>query len=152
VSRLSPPVRYHIPSRCRAGCVSASERHQDRAAAAPLDASAVAINGDTEYVEKLPAAGDIRPNRATRHHVFGAVLDYHSTCEDAVNHVLSDGLASLAEQWTLRSAASSDEVACVQEANENSVTLALGYYSMPGVPTLTITRDELDAGTWILHR
>lgn len=84
--------------------------------------------------------------------VFGAVLDYHSTREDAVNHVLSEGLASLAERWTLRSAASSDEVACVQEANENSVTLALGYYSMPGVPTLTITRDELDAGTWILHR
>ncbi len=84
--------------------------------------------------------------------VFGAVLGRHSTRDEAVDHVLTEGLASLAERWILRGAARSDEVVCVQEANERSVTLALGYYSMPGVPTLTVTRDELDAGTWILHR
>jgi hypothetical protein len=45
-----------------------------------------------------------------------------------------------------------DEVACIQEANAQSVTLALGYYSMPGVPTLTITASKIAAGEWGLHR
>ncbi len=84
--------------------------------------------------------------------VFGAVLDRHSSRGAAVDQVLSEGLASLADRWTLQSAASSEEVVTVQEANEHGVTLALGYYSMPGVQTLTITRDELDAGIWFLHR
>ena len=84
--------------------------------------------------------------------VFGALLGCHSTQEDAVAHVLSEGLASLAERWTLRGADGVDQVVCIQEANEQTVTLALDYYSMPGVPTLTITRSELDAGTWTLHR
>ncbi|MEP1125574.1 MAG: hypothetical protein ABJH68_16960 [Ilumatobacter sp.] len=84
--------------------------------------------------------------------VFGAVLGHHSTRDDAVDHVLAEGLASLAERWTLRNSAGSDDVVCVQEANELCVTLALGYSSMPGVPTLTVTKDELDAGTWSLRR
>lgn len=84
--------------------------------------------------------------------VFGAVLGHHPTRDGAVDQVLTDGLASLAERWTLQDASGWDEVVCVQEANEHTVTLALGYYSMPGVPTLTIARHELDAGTWKLHR
>jgi hypothetical protein len=32
------------------------------------------------------------------------------------------------------------------------VTLALGYYAMPGVPTLTVTASEIAAGEWNMHR
>ena len=41
---------------------------------------------------------------------------------------------------------------CIVEANAAQVTLALGYYSMPGVPTLTITARQLEAGDWELRR
>ena len=84
--------------------------------------------------------------------VFGAVLGRHSTRDDAIEQVRSEGLISLAERWTLQHADGSDQVVCIQEANERTVTVALDYYSMPGVPTLTITRTELDAGAWVLHR
>ena len=84
--------------------------------------------------------------------VFGALLGCHSTQEDAVAHVLSEGLASLAERWTLRGADGVDQVVCIQEANEQTVTLALDYYSMPGVPTLRIASSEFAAGTWIMQR
>jgi hypothetical protein len=84
--------------------------------------------------------------------VFGAVLGCHTTRQDAIDQVLSEGLSSLAERWTLQRAGDAGDVVCIQEANELTVTLALGYYSMPGVPTLTVTRSELDAGAWTLHR
>ena len=67
--------------------------------------------------------------------------------------MLAEGLASLAERWTLRSGASGEEeVVCIQEANPGTVTVALGYYSLPGVPTQTITADEISAGEWELRR
>lgn len=85
--------------------------------------------------------------------VFGAVLGRHETREAAVAHVLSDGLASLADRWTLqRGDGNSDEVVCIQEANAHSVTVALGYYSMPGVPTLTISASEIATGACRMHR
>jgi hypothetical protein len=84
--------------------------------------------------------------------VFGAPLGHHSTREDAIAQVLSEGLASLAERWTLRRSDGSDEVVCIQEANTHRVTLALGYYSMPGVPTLTLRAAEIASGEWSLHR
>lgn len=84
--------------------------------------------------------------------VFGAVLAEHPTRDDAVADVLAQGLASLAERWTLRRDGADDEIVCIQEANPESVTVALGYYSMPGVPTLTIPVDDLRAGAWQLQR
>ena len=84
--------------------------------------------------------------------VFGAELGRHRSREAAVDQVLSDGLSSLAHRWTLEGADSGAEVVCVQEANEQRVTLALGYYSLPGVPVRTVTRDELTNGTWTLRR
>jgi hypothetical protein len=72
---------------------------------------------------------------------------------DAVDQVLSEGLASLTERWTLRARDGGDaEVVLIQEANATEVTVALGYYSLPGVPTLTITAAQLAAGEWELHR
>lgn len=85
--------------------------------------------------------------------VFGAVLGAHDRREDAVEQVLRDGLASLAERWTLRSGATGEEeVVCIQEASPDGVTVARGYYAVPGVPTLAITADELAAGRWSLRR
>lgn len=85
--------------------------------------------------------------------VFGAELGRHGDRDAAVQQILEQGLASLAERWTLRDSSTGDEqVVCIQEANPTSVTLALDYYSMPGVPTLTVTRDELDSGRWSLLR
>ena len=85
--------------------------------------------------------------------VFGAELGRHDHREAAVDQVLHEGLASLADRWTLRHGATGDEeVVCIQEANARVVTVARDYYSMPGVPTLTITERQLAAGEWQLLR
>jgi hypothetical protein len=79
--------------------------------------------------------------------VFGGLLAVHPSREEAEQHVVATGLASLAERWWYRSEPSADwQVVCIQEANPQSVRLALGYYSMPGVPTAVVTRAELDDG------
>jgi hypothetical protein len=81
--------------------------------------------------------------------VFGAVLGRHQPRQDAVDQVLTEGLASLAERWTLRHGNSGEEeIVCIQEANAGAVTLARDYYSMPGVPTITITAAQLESGEW----
>ena len=85
--------------------------------------------------------------------VFGATLGRHIGRQEAVDHVLTDGLASLGERWTLRHGTSGEEeVVCIQEANAAEVTVARGYYSLPGVPTLTITAAQLASGEWELYR
>lgn len=85
--------------------------------------------------------------------VFGAVLANHDERDEAERHVLADGLASLAERWTLRNGATGEEeIVCIQEANPVSVRVARDYYSLPGVPTLTITAAQLASGEWALRR
>ena len=77
----------------------------------------------------------------------------HERRADAVDQVRGDGLASLAERWILRHPATGeDEIVCIQEANAARVTLVRGYDAMPGVPTLTITTRQFDAGEWEPHR
>ena len=84
--------------------------------------------------------------------VFGAVLGSHDERSGAADQVLNEGLSSLAERWTLRHGQSGDEeVVCIQEVNGGTVTVARGYYSLPGVPTLTITKDQIASGEWELH-
>lgn len=79
--------------------------------------------------------------------VFGAVLASHDTRDEADAHVRAHGLASLAERWHYRPDPSAEwEIVCIQEASVHSVRLALGYYSMPGVPTVEVTRHQLEAG------
>jgi hypothetical protein len=84
--------------------------------------------------------------------LFGADLGIHDDRDSAVRHVLDEGLPALAQRWTLRHGPSGDEeVVCIQEVDDDTVTVARGYYSMPGVPTLRITRSQLAAGEWELH-
>lgn len=85
--------------------------------------------------------------------VFGVEFGRHDSREQAVDHVRSGGLAALADRWTLHGADGADaQVVCIVEATPHAVTVALDYYSMPGVPTMTITTAELADGTWILQR
>jgi len=85
--------------------------------------------------------------------VFGAALGEHSSRQAAVDRVLAEGLASLAERWILRhSADGTERVVCIQEANADAVTVALDFYSLPGVPTLTISAAQFAAGEWEMFR
>ena len=81
-------------------------------------------------------------------------LEYlNRVVDDAERQVLEIGLASLAERWMLTEVASGEEqVVCIQEASPSTVTLALGYYSLPGVPSLTVSRDDVTGGRWRLER
>ena len=77
----------------------------------------------------------------------------HDRRDDAERQVLDVGLASLAERRTLIDRDSgTEEVVCIQHASPSSVTLALGYYSLPGVPTHAIARTDLLSGRWQLRR
>ena len=83
--------------------------------------------------------------------VFGAVLGEHDDRDDAERQVREVGLPSLAERWMLVDAESGEEeIVCIQHASPDELTVALGYYSLPGVPSRTITREELTAGRWQL--
>lgn len=88
--------------------------------------------------------------------VFGGVLGTHATREDALRQVADEGLGALTERWELRrpgtDSTDDPEVVCIVEADASGVTVARGYYSMPGVPTVRITREQLDAGEWQLLR
>lgn len=86
--------------------------------------------------------------------VFGGELAVHADEATAEFVVRELGLASLAERWLLTTSdgASDEQIVCIQEASPEGVTLALDYYSMPGVPTRRVTRDELDTGAVRLRR
>lgn len=77
--------------------------------------------------------------------VFGGLLGRHDAEADAERQVREEGLASLAERWMYRENPSAEwQVVCIQEASPTSVRLALDFYSMPGVPTVTLSRADLD--------
>jgi hypothetical protein len=85
--------------------------------------------------------------------VFGAVLGEHDSQDDARRHVATVGLSVLADRWTLIDRPTGEEqVVCIQQVSPDEVTLALDYYSLPGVPTLTIRVEELTSGRWHLQR
>jgi hypothetical protein len=85
--------------------------------------------------------------------VFGGRLGTHTDRADAERQVLNDGLASMAERWTLIDHDSGeDQIVCIQETEPGRVILALDYYSLPGVPTLTLTTDDFQSGRWTLRR
>lgn len=86
--------------------------------------------------------------------VFGGVLGEYEDDDVAVRHTLNDGLASVADRWMLSDAESGEEqIVCIQQMSPDEVTLALDYYSLPGVPTLTIATSDLAPGArWQLRR
>lgn len=85
--------------------------------------------------------------------VFGTPLGDHADAEAARGQVLAEGLASLTERWLLVDGATGEEeVVCLQHVAPSGVVVALGYHSMPGVPTRSVTAGELAAGRWSLRR
>ena len=95
---------------------------------------------------------ELRAGRWCALTVFGAQLGSHERREDAVDQVVTEGLASLAGRWTLRRGDDGEaEVVCIQEANASGVTVALGYYSMPSVPTRTISAAQVASGEWVMR-
>jgi hypothetical protein len=74
---------------------------------------------------------------------IGAFVDQ----AEAEAHVLDHGLAVLAEHWWYRQQADDEwQIACIIEARPGEVRLALDYYPMPGVATVTVTRSDLADG------
>jgi hypothetical protein len=85
--------------------------------------------------------------------VFGGRLGRHDREADAIAQVLEHGLAALAERWQLLDGRTGEaQVVCIQEASPRGVTVALDLFTYPGVPTLRISRDDLDEGRWSLTR
>lgn len=85
--------------------------------------------------------------------VFGGVIGQHADANSAAQRVLDEGLASLAERWYYRATPADDwQIVCIQEASPSSVRLALDYTSMPGVPTLTLRREDLDGSHALVLR
>lgn len=85
---------------------------------------------------------------------FGAALGEHDDERDARQHVATFGLSALADRWTLIDRSTGEEqLVCIQHVSPNEITLALDYYSLPGVPTMTIRIEDLSTGRWHLeHR
>jgi hypothetical protein len=85
--------------------------------------------------------------------VFGGLLDVAESNESAEQIVREVGLVALAERWLLTTSSEPEEqVVCLQEASPTGVTVAIGYYSLPGVPTLRVTRAQIDNGQMHLRR
>ncbi|HAP77294.1 MAG TPA: hypothetical protein DCR14_14570 [Acidimicrobiaceae bacterium] len=84
--------------------------------------------------------------------VFGGLLGDHADEAAAVAQVSAEGLASLAERWNYRADPAAEwQVGSIQEASPGSVRLALDYYSMPGVPTVTLSSDDLAGGAALVR-
>lgn len=93
--------------------------------------------------------GHVRPFAGERQSlaVFGGTLGVHVSQDAAEAHVREQGLSSLAERWMYRPDPSAEwQIVCIQEASADSVRIALDFYSMPGVPTVTLTRQQLTTG------
>lgn len=84
--------------------------------------------------------------------VFGGLLGIHPARDLAETHVLDVGLASLSSHWYFRSSAHEEwQICCIQEASPTSVTIALDYYSMPGVPILQLNAEDFDKGAELVQ-
>jgi hypothetical protein len=94
---------------------------------------------------------DDRPDGWHALTVFGASLGVHPTRLDAEKRVVNEGLAALMERWILTDG-STEEIVCIQEAHPDAITVVVGYYALPGVPTMRIDRAELDARRWTLRK
>ena len=85
--------------------------------------------------------------------VFGGVLAHAEEEHEAERRVRETGLASLADRWTMIDhTTGEEEIVLIQEASPDGVTVAIGYYSLPGVPTRRIERSDLDTATITLIR
>lgn len=79
--------------------------------------------------------------------VFHAPLADFDDAADAAGHVLAVGLTVLRERWSYRPSPEAPwQVAVIVEAYPGRALLALDYYALPGVDTVTVTGVDLAAG------
>ena len=84
--------------------------------------------------------------------VFGAELGRTHDEESARALVMRKGLAALADRWELRARCEDEwQTVCIQEANPRRIRLALGYYSLPGVPTRELSVEDIRSGEFELR-
>lgn len=75
--------------------------------------------------------------------VFGAPVSSFPDRADAEQHVLTEGLGYLSRHWLHRHDETDEwQICCIQEASPTQVRVALDYYSMPGVPIVSLTATE----------
>jgi hypothetical protein len=79
--------------------------------------------------------------------IFHGVLGRAENAEAARDLVRRRGLGALAERWYWYSRRTGEwRVVLPQESSPGRVRVAVGYYSLPGVETATITAFDLAAG------
>ncbi len=79
--------------------------------------------------------------------VFGGILATFASESDAHAHVVRRGLPSLAAHWQYYDTSADQWHTClIQEANETTVTIVLGYVSEPGALTKTLSADDFARG------
>lgn len=79
--------------------------------------------------------------------VFGGILATCDSRDAAVAHVRARGLPALAAHWQYYDSGAGTWHTClIQEANATTVTIALGYYSLPGVPTRRLSAADFARG------
>jgi hypothetical protein len=79
--------------------------------------------------------------------LFHGVLGRTETAEGARDIVRQRGLGALAERWYWFSRLTGEwRVVLPQESSPGRVRVAVGYYSLPGVESATITTSDLAAG------
>ena len=79
--------------------------------------------------------------------VFGGVLATFASRSEAHAHVVRRGLPSLAAHWQYYDAGADQWHTClIQEADEATVTILLGYTYEPGIPTKTLRAADYARG------
>lgn len=85
--------------------------------------------------------------------VFLATLAHHTNRADAVDHVERVGLTALGDVWEYRDEGSDHwEPVRIVEASPTRVTIAIGYYSLPGVPTVSLPAAVVGTGGRLRRR
>lgn len=80
--------------------------------------------------------------------VFGSMLATFDDDEAARREVRESALAALSDRWTLIDGVTgAEQIVCIQQASPTEVSVALGYYSLPGVESLTLSGTELNVGS-----
>jgi hypothetical protein len=79
--------------------------------------------------------------------LFGGILATFDTRQAATQHVLARGLASLAAHWQYYDCTAAAWHTClIQEANESTVTIVIGFEAVPGAPTKRLSADDFVRG------
>ena len=79
--------------------------------------------------------------------VFGGILATYETQQQATQHVVARGLKALSAHWQYYDVSAGTWHTClIQEADPASVTIVLGFESIPGTPTKRLMAADFARG------